>query len=63
MLVLTASSINLVKFEDVSCIFLDLIKRESLDIFQHTSGGSGPLSFISRESLVDLGGWITPLLK
>ena len=52
MLVLMASSISLVEFKDVRCIFLDLIKSESLDIFKHISGGSGPLSLISRESLI-----------
>jgi len=53
MLVLTASTIRLVKLKDVRCIFFDLIKSKSLDVLKHISGGSSPLSLIRIKSLVD----------
>jgi len=53
VLVLAAHSIRLVKLEDVRCIFLDLIKSESLDVLKHVSGGSSLLSLICIESLVN----------
>ncbi len=53
MLVLTASSISLVKLKGVRGILFDCIKRKSLDVLEHVSGGRSPLPRISSKSLVD----------
>jgi len=53
MLVLTASSISLVKLKGVRGILFDCIERNSLDILEHVSGGRSPLPRISSKSLVD----------
>ncbi len=48
MLVLTASSISLVKLKGVRGILLDCIKSESLDVLEHVSGGCSPLPRIKN---------------
>ena len=53
MLVLTASSISLVKLKGVRCVFLNCIESKSLDVLKHVSGGCSPLPRISRKSLID----------
>ena len=53
MLVLTASSISLVKLKGVRGILLDCIKSKSIDVLKHVSGGCSPLPRISSRSLVD----------
>jgi len=53
MLVLTTSSISLVKLKGVRCVLLNCIERKSLDVLEHVSGGCSPLLSISRKSLID----------
>ena len=53
MLVLTASSISLVKLKGVRGILFDCIKSKSLDVLKHVSGGRSPLPRISSKSLLD----------
>ena len=52
VLVLTASSICLVKLDGVGRIFLYCIERKSLDVLEHVGSGSCPISIVCCKRLI-----------